>query len=645
MNERQQEGRRLLVRWAMLLTLLVVFSVWATCRMNRARVALGSGAAGSSHLSTSAEVKIEYWTCTMHPEIRQPAAGECPICGMTLVEKYAGSDAPGVRPAATAAAGGPAGEAKQQLYMCTMPQCNDTPSTDPKSQCPVCGMTREPISGMDIGSDSEVELTLNARAQRLAEVATEEITERRLFKHIRTVGKVGYDETRHKMVTAWMGGRIDRLFADYTGMVVSQGDHLVELYSPDLVTAQEEYLTALRGVETLSGANQSTRDRSERLVESAARQLELLGVTKDQVEQIRRERKASTRLTIHAPIGGTIVRKPAMEGMYVKTGEALYEIADLSSVWILLDLYESDLPWIAPLQRVRVTSSAMPGDERIGQIAFVDPVIDRVTRTVSVRVNAMNRGGLLKPGMFVNAELFVSLADAGSPAVPQADGEFVCPMHPWDSADAPGDCSICGMNRVAVEKLPGYRTPKSAGEVLAVPREAVLQTGERSLVYVELRPGTYSSAEIDVGPLAEDDEGHEFYPVLSGIRAGARVVVRGNFAIDSQMQISGRQSLFNRPRSESENGGSQSASGEAAASDDALNPGKARRETAQPICPVMGNEVDPEVFADVHGIRVYFCCPPCIKRFVDDPEKYFPKLPAPLAAKIRAGMKRGGDHG
>lgn len=641
MNERQVESRSLLGRWAALLAFLIVVLLWATCRMNSAREALGQGESNANGtMATPAEPAIEYWTCTMHPSIHEAGPGDCPICGMKLVPKYAGSDTPGEKPATATATTTSAPQKGQQLYMCTMPECNDTPSTDPNSRCPVCGMKRQPIDMSQMQGDSEADLTLSDRARRLAEVATEPVAPHRLFKHIRTVGKVTYDETRHKMVTAWIGGRIDRLFADYTGMVVNKGDHLVELYSPDLVTAQEEYLTALRGAESLGSASPTVRQRAERLVASASRQLELLGVTDEQIERIRRERKSSTRLTVYAPIGGTVVRKPAMEGMYVKTGEPLYEIADLESVWILLEMYESDLPWIAPLQHVRVTSSAMPGEEIAGQVAFVDPVINKSTRTIAVRVNALNRKRLLKPGMFVNAELFVSLADAESAAVPEAGGEYVCPMHPWETSNTPGDCSICGMKLVPVEQLPGYRAPRDASAVLAVPREAVLQTGERSLVYVETRPGTYVAAEVEVGPLAEDDEGREFYPILSGIDAGTRVVIRGNFAIDSQMQIAGKPSLFNQKQPMPMHDMHMPMSDHAKRGD---MPGMPEMTgmTKQTLCPVMGNEIDPKVFVDIAGVRVFFCCPPCIKKFEAEPEKYLDKLPDDMAKAIRKGLKSG----
>lgn len=588
MTDRIKEGRRLLIRWATVLALLSAAAVWATYRMDKARIAL---------------------------------------------EVASHSGVPGVKSAV------PTPGAAQQVYMCTMPECNDTPSPDPESRCPVCGMKREPIDMGWPGETSDSELKLSERARKLAQVATESIARKRLFKHIRTVGKVTYDETRHKMVTAWIDGRIDRLFADYTGMVVQKGDHLVELYSPELVTAQEELVIAIRSAGALGQGTPDARRRAQRLIRSAERQLELLGVTPEQVERIKTQSEASTRLTIHAPIGGTVVRKPAMEGMYVKTGDPLYEIADLNYVWLMLDLYESDLPWVAPLQKVRVTAGALPGREFIGQIAFVDPVVDRLTRTIKVRVNVQNREGLLKPEMFVDAEIFVALADAQTPAIPHAEGNFVCPMHPWEASDHVGTCRICSMAQIPIDELPGYRAPRNAEEVLAVPREAVLQTGKRSLVYIERSSGTYSAVEMEIGPLAEDENGHEYYAVLAGLAGGERVVVRGNFAIDSQMQLAGKMSLFNPSGDRSSTPGLHHHG-----DDTSIDATEGRRHTIHQalhkICPVMGNDIDPEVFTDFFGVRVFFCCPPCIKKFTNKPQEYLSNLPTPLEKRIREAMNR-----
>jgi Cu(I)/Ag(I) efflux system membrane fusion protein len=616
--------RRLLMRWAVLLVALIVLATWATCRVNRAASRLEEVAATGGG-GGEAEAEVAYWTCTMHPDVRADAPGDCPRCGMTLVPKYVGSDEPGVKP--VAAVNRPAAAGKQ-LYKCTMPECNDQGSEDPKSRCPMCGMVRESVGQASTSDDvGPAETMLSDRARRLAEVATEPATNRLLSKRIRTVGKVTYDETNHKMVAAWIDGRIEKLYADYTGMVVQKGEHLVEFYSPGLIDAQAGLLSALRGYEKIKDSSlPEARERARRVVVSAERQLELLGITPEQIEQIKRTGQEATTITVYAPLGGTIVRKTAMEGMYVKTGDVLYEIAALSHVWLILDLYESDLPWIRPMQDVHITAEAMPGKSFEGQIAFVDPVVDEMTRTIRVRVNVENPEQRLKPGMFVRAEIVVALGEDAVAASPDPGGAFACPMHPWKRADQLSTCGICEMDMVAADTIPGWSGPHAAGKVLSVPREAVLRTGSRSLIYVEARPGTYRGVDVVVGPLASAEAGREFYPILAGIREGAAVVTRGNFAIDSQMQLAGKPSLFN-----------------AQANEDGEGVGGAD-DSVQRLCPVMGNPVVSDVFTDYLGIRIYFCCPPCIKKFTDEPDKWIPKLPAALQQRIATAREQMEGH-
>lgn len=361
-----------------------------------------SAGSATAPVGQSEEPAIDYWTCTMHPEIQQPEPGDCPICRMELVPKYVGSDEPGVKPAGMAAMpaasphehqpGGPTtSERKPQAwYRCTMPECGDQGSSDPESRCPVCGMKRQRV---DTGGEEagDFDIKLSERAQRLAEVATEPVEPRLLHKRIRTVGRVGYDETRYKMASAWIDGRVDRLFADFTGMTVNQGDHLVEIYSPELLSAQEEYLQALHAVaasrDTQTGVS---RRSSEQVLHSARRKLELLGVTDAQIQAVERSGEPQTHLVVHAPIGGTIVEKHVMEGMYVKTGDALYTIADLTQLWLLVDLYEVDLPWVKPFQEVRVMTRSLPGEVFTGEIVFIDPRVQPQTRTVPMRIHVDN---------------------------------------------------------------------------------------------------------------------------------------------------------------------------------------------------------------------------------------------------------------
>jgi len=629
------ELRSVLLRWAIVLVLLAVFALWASWRMANMSRRMPAMAGSADNAQARTEAEIEYWTCTMHPQIQEPESGKCPICGMPLVEKYVGSDDPGVKPVGPATK--PAdhamhgqgdsaaqGDASQAWYRCTMPECGDAGSADPDSRCPVCGMKRERVDTDDLGG-SDAAVTLSARAIRLAEIATEPVKPRMLYKRIRSVGRVGYDETRYKMVSAWSGGRIDKLYADFTGMTVNRGDHLVEIYSPDLLSAQEEYLQAVSTAKSAQGAQTAIARRSaEQVLSSARRKLELLGVTKEQITAIERNDKPQTHLVIYAPIGGTILKKQAMEGMYVSTGDALYTIADLTHLWLLVDLYESDLPWVKPFQQVRVTTRSLPGDVFTGEIVFVDPRVDPQTRTVQVRIHVENPAMRLKPDMWVTAEIDAGLSRDGQGATPVPGGDYACPMHPWETADSSGECPICEMKLVAVEQLPQYTPPTDPAAILAVPRGAVMQTGERALIYVETAPANYRGVEVTIGPLAHDESGGEFYPILSGIEGGERVVTRGNFAIDSQMQLAGKPSLF-------------AARGLSGDSGDVLD--TRADDTRQSKCPIMGGDIDPEVFIDYHGVRIYFCCRPCIEKFQADPKEHIAKLPAGIQAQLKGATK------
>lgn len=546
-DNRAAEVRSVLVRWCVVLAAVAVLAVWAMWRMQQAASRL-SDLSPRVAAKTTAGDEIEYWTCSMHPEVRQSEPGACPLCGMDLIAKYVGSDEAGVKPAGVSLSQVVAADESKpkRWYMCTMPECGDQGSDDPDSRCPVCGMKREPVM-MEMSLDTgEAEIALGERARRLAELATEPVTRRHLVKSIRTVGKVTYDETRLKMVSAWAGGRIDRLFADFTGMVVSSGDHLVEIYSPELISAQEELLQAARSLDSVrNDSTGSSRHLAEGLVVSAQRKLELLGITTAQIDELKLTGEVASHLVVHTPLDGTIVSKWVMEGKYVKTGDPLYQIADLTKVWLLLDLYEADLPWIAPFQDVSVTAQSLPGETFRGEIVFVDPVVDPATRTIKVRVNVDNPDRRLKPEMYVTALIDVLVGAGGRAATPAARGAFACPMHTWETADTLTICPICEMDMVPVESLPGYRPPSASVAVPSVPTEAVMRTGQRSLVYVETSRGVYRGVEIKIGPEARDESGRRFYPVLGGLDEGQKVVTRGNFVIDSQMQLTGKPSLFN----------------------------------------------------------------------------------------------------
>ncbi len=379
------------------------------------------------------------WTCSMHPQIQLPESGQCPLCFMDLIEIEKQSN-----------------EDRQSLR----------------------------------------QISLDSRQRKLAEVEVRSVIRghNTASAEIQIFGRIDYDETRGSTITSWVDGRLDKLFIDYTGSPVRRGQAVAKVYSPDLFTAQAELIQASREFErTRKSGNALVKKIAARTLDAAREKLRLLGIGKKQLQTMEQQQKPADHITLTAPLSGIVIEKHVNEGMYVKTGKPIYTLADLTKVWVILEVYETDLQAVSMGQKVGFTVEAYPGTEFQGKVVYIDPLVDEKNRTVRVRLNANNKKGTLKPGMFVRAELS-AIAD------------------------------------------------KSGISRLLVPSSAPLLTGKRALVYVQVpdKPGTYIGREVVLG-----SKRGEYYEVKDGLKEGELVVVRGNFKIDSAIQLQARPSMMN----------------------------------------------------------------------------------------------------
>ncbi len=447
---------------------------------------------------------------------------------------------------AAAVAGRPFQEREILNYTCGMhPSVKVSPEdfAAGNDKCPICNMDLVPVykeggaaegASESMARTSVPEIKLSARAQALASVETQPVVYRALFREIRAPGQLVWDERRLAYVAARVGGRLDRLFVDFTGTQVHEGAPLASIYSPELLTTQEEFLLALETRERVSrGPDAGAVRHADALVEAAKTRLRLWGIGDDQIRKLEESRRSDVHMTLYAPIGGTVVHKNAVEGKYVREGENLFQIADLTRLWMEAEIYEHELAQVEVGQHVALEVQAFPGEAFHGMVAFIEPTIDPRTRSVKARVDVPNPGRRLKPGMYVTAAFNVHVHDGMQ--APEKD-VWICTMCPEVKEAESGSCPVCGMDLVK-------RPAAAAGAVLAVPREAVLDTGARTLVYVEHGPGSYMTHEVVLGPEAvadADGRRQRFFAVKAGLEEGMRVVTRANFLIDSQSQITGQ---------------------------------------------------------------------------------------------------------
>jgi Cu(I)/Ag(I) efflux system membrane fusion protein len=379
----------------------------------------------------------------------------------------------------------------------------------PRDKCPICFMPlakrkrdESHVEALPPGVVNRVQLSPYRVV--LAGAATWQVDYRPLTKEITAVGSVEFNERGQRIVSARVAGRMDKLFVNETGKLVKQEDDLALLYSPELLVTQQNLLSAKQ-----SG--------NSNLLTSARTRLELLGIDNKQIEEILAAGKPSTYLRIRSPIGGHVITKYVREGQYVQEGSPLYNVADLSTVWIQSQVYEDDLGVLpigyehgTPTPRssgleVTATTRAFPNEPFRGKLAFVYPHVDQDTRTVTVRFEVDNPGHRLRPG---------STATVALKVLPQ---------------------DIRALSAAARDERGAEMLAK--GEMLAVPESSVVDTGNQRIVYHESSPNVFEPVEAKLGPRMSDPDGATFYPVLDGIAQGDRIVAIGSFIVDAETRL------------------------------------------------------------------------------------------------------------
>lgn len=402
--------------WILTVVLAITLAVVVLGRNNRD--ASAKNASGDPHAAhKAAEKKVLYWVDPMHPAYKSDKPGTAPDCGMDLVPVYEGDAGP------------------------------ETAQTDVKGY-------------------SNVKLT--TQRQQLIGVQTGVAETRSIGRSVRTVGRVAVDETRLHKITTKFDGYIEKLYVDYTGKEVRRGQPLFSVYSPELLATQQEYLLALKAAK-----------QSPLLLESARRRLQLWDISASDIRQLEQTGVTRKSLTIASPASGFVLNKMAIEGARITAGEPMFEIAGLDRVWVLADVYESELAFARAGTSAKVTLSYLPGRTFTGKVTFVTPTVDPMTRTAKVRIEVDNRDGSLKPDMFAD---------------------------------------------VAIEE--------PSRTVTVVPESAVLVTGTRSVLFVVKDDGTFEPREVQTGTKSD-----RFIEIRSGVAPGEKVATQANFLIDSESRL------------------------------------------------------------------------------------------------------------
>lgn len=424
-----------------------------------------------SHDHGESTSETTYYTCSMHPQIREDKPGKCPICHMNLTKIEVESDE----------------EAKlvnDIKEVKPMWQCENFPDviSEVEEVCPIDGT---PMVKKEMEPDAqEIIAKIKLRKSQLSHFTPEffPATKMTMRKKIRLLGSVKQSEEKESNIPARIDGRVEKVYIKSTGSFVKTGDPVVDLYSPKLITAGEEYILARKSY----GSSKSSEFRE--LMKQSEERLKLWGILDTQYNKWFADKKVPRSITIYSSDTGIVRKKNATVGEYFKEGQNFFELSDLSAVWIEMDVYESDSSLIELGQKVEFSFTAIPGETTFGEIDFITPFLDSESRTLKVRATIKNMSGKLKPGMIAEATLMI---------------------------DFPG-------------------------KPLVVPRSAIIDTGVRKVVWVNVTNKIFQAKKIMTG-----FESNGYVEVKSGLMEGESVVMEGNFLLDAQAQLFGGYEDFN----------------------------------------------------------------------------------------------------
>lgn len=404
--------------------------------------------------------KVVY-VCPMNciPGYTSDKSGECPKCGMNLVTKKIEQ------------------KKEKQIYYCPM---HPSYTSDRPGECPICGMDLVLKKEGEEKPLEKGEVFISPEKQQLIGVKTDTVKILNLNKIIPARGQVIYDERKIFNINTKIEGWIDNLFVNYTGKFINKGDALFTIYSPELVSAQEEYLLSLKSKDIGKESEfDYIKTSSQALVDSAKRKLKLWDITDEQIKHLEKTGEVKKTLTMYSPYSGFVIEKMVIEGMKIMPGDTLYKIADVSSVWIIGNIYEQDISFVKLGQVGNISLLSLPDKILKGKISYIYPYLDDETRTVKVRVEIANLDFILKDGMYVNIEINVNL-----------------------------------------------------GKKLSVVDTAVIDTGERQIVILAKEKGHFKPQEVKLGAKVEN-----YYEIISGVKEGDEVVINANFLIDSESKM------------------------------------------------------------------------------------------------------------